>query len=198
MPSLKRLTLQGSKIDFHAFPIAPNLEELDVLDCRCPRIGQHNSFPNLKNLHITYPTKYPLSSVPLAQFSLRNIQTLVIKGDVELANRSIEGTYPSLSKLEFTKRVPRDIEYMSAPSLRHLILRSADLFCLHYPLSSDESEVENARQKNTELLKMLAGSFPTVQVLEIHENLRNLVLLEMVSGEAEFFGGLKELWFKEL
>ena len=39
---------------------------------------------------------------------------------------------------------------------------------------------------------MLANSFPTVEVLEVHENLRNLVS-EMVSDGAPFFTGLNAL-----
>jgi len=138
--------------------------------------------------------KYPLCLVPLTHFPLKTIETLVIGGDVELVGfRSVEGTYPSLSRLEFTERVPRDIRYMSAPSLRHLILRNADLFCHYYPCSAAGPQPSDAWQRNRELLEMLASRFPTVEVLEIHENLRKLVL-EMVLDDAEFFIELSELW----
>jgi hypothetical protein len=192
MPSLRRLTLQRNKIDFHAFPNAPNLEELDVLYSRSPLIGQMNSFPNLKKLRITYPTKYPLSLVHLAEFSLRSIETLIIGGEVDIRDAA-RGTYPSLSTLEFTERVPHGIASMSAPSLRHLILRNADLFCLIFPPPDGESQHANPQPKNRAVLGILACRFPTVEVLEVHENLRNLVL-EMVFGGAAFFTGLKELW----
>jgi len=190
MPSLRRLTLQQNKIDFHAFPNAPNLEELDVLYSRSPLIGQMNSFPNLKKLRITYPSKYPFSLVHLAEFSLRTIETLIIGGEVDIGEAA-RGTYPSLSTLELTERVPHGIASMSAPSLRHLILRNPDLFCLIFPDS--ESQHANPQPKNRAVLEMLACTFPTVEVLEVHENLRNLVL-EMVFRGAVFFTGLKELW----
>jgi hypothetical protein len=190
MPSLKRLTLQQNKIDFHAFANAPNLEELNVLYSRSPLIGKDHSFPKLRNLHITYPGKYPLSLVDLTTFSLQTIETLIIGGDVEFDGRA-EGTYPSLSKLELTERVPRGIGAMSAPCLRHLILHGTDLFCRVYRIP-DEEQV-NRQKENKKLLEMLARTFPTVEVLEVREDLRNLAL-DMVLGEAAFFPGLKELW----
>jgi len=191
-PSLKRLTLRQNKIDFHAFPNAPNLEELNILYSRSPRIGRNNSLPNLKKVHITYPSKYPLSLVNLARFSLQTIETLIIGGEVAIGTNA-EGTYPSLSMLEFTECVPRGITYMTAPSLRHLILRTASLSYFNYPPPDGESQHDNPQSKNKEVLEMLASTFPTVEILEVHENLHNLVL-EMLSGEAMFFMGLKELW----
>jgi len=130
--------------------------------------------------------------VRLDNFSLRTIETLIIGGEVEIG-QMVKGMYPSLTTLELTVRVPNGIAYMSAPSLRHLILRNADLFSLVYPPPDGESQHSNHQPKNREVLKMLAGRFPTVEVLEVHENLQNLVL-EMVSGEAMFFTELKELW----
>jgi hypothetical protein len=150
-----------------------------------------NSFPNLKKVHITYPSKYPLSLVHLGQFSLRTIETLIIGGEVEIGLLA-EGTYPSLSTLELSERVPGGTTYISAPNLRHLTLRSADLFCLVYPPPDGEDQHTNSQLKNREVLKVLASKFPTVEVLEVHENLRNLVS-EMVSDGADFFTGLKEL-----
>ena len=83
MPALRYLTLQQNKIDFHAFPNAPNLQQLNILYSRSPLIGQKDSFPNLKTVHITYPSKYPLSLVRLKSFSLQSIETLIIGGEVE-------------------------------------------------------------------------------------------------------------------
>jgi hypothetical protein len=191
MPSLRRLTLQQNKIDFHAFPNAPNLQELNVLYSRSPLIGQRGSFPNLTKIHITYPSKYPLSLVQLGKFSLGTIETLIIGGEVEFGENA-EGTYPSLSTLEFTERVSRGIVCISAPRLRHLILRNADLFCLVYPPPDGEDQRANPQSKNKEVLGRLARAFPTVEVLEVHHGLRNLVS-EMVSNDAVFFTGLKEL-----
>jgi hypothetical protein len=190
MPSLRRLTLQENKIDFYAFPNAPNLEELNILQSRSPRIGRRNSFPSLQKIHITY-AKYAFSEVRLKRFSLRTIEKLIIGGETEIG-RECEGTYPSLSTLELMLRVPCGIAYMSAPKLRHLILRNVDLFCLIYPPPDGENQHSNPKAKNRQVLEMLANSFPTVEVLEVHENLRNLVS-EMVSGGAPFFTGLKEL-----
>lgn len=195
MPSLRRLTLCGSNINFHAFGGAHNLEELNVLHSQSPRIGRNNSFPNLKILRITYPPKYPLCFIPIHSFSLQTIQTLVIGGDVELPDhRGVEGTYPSLSRLEFTERIPWAIYFMSAPCLRHLILHSSDLFChqLRRPLPAGMQFAAN-RRKNKGLLMMLAGTFSTVEVLEVHQDLRNLVL-KMVMGEKQLFIHLCELW----
>lgn len=190
MPSLKRLTLQENKIDFYAFPNAPNLEELNVLHSRSPRIGRKNSFPNLKKIHITY-SKYSLSLVCLRKFSLHTIETLIIGGASEIGH-DCEGTYPSLSTLELVLRVPCGIAYMSAPKLRHLILRNVDSFCLIHPPPDGENQHFNSKAKNRQVLEMLASRFPTVEVLEVHENLRNLVS-EMVFCGAGFFTGLKEL-----
>ena len=89
-------------------------------------------------------------------------------------------------------RVPCGIAYMSAPKLRHLILRNVDLFCLMYPPPDGENQHFNSKAKNRQVLEMLANRFPTVEVLEVHENLRNLVS-EMGFGGAAFFTGLKEL-----
>jgi hypothetical protein len=197
MPSLKHLTLRQNKIDSHAFGNSPNLEELNILHSRSPLIGKDHSFPKLRKLHITYSGRCPLSLVDLTTFSLKTIETLVIGGRAEfggIAGGRAEGTYPSLSKLELTDRVSYGIRTMSAPCLRHLILRGADLFCQNpvYGLISEEEQV-NPHKENRELLEMLANTFPTVEVLEVHENLQNHVL-EMVLGEAAFFPCLKELW----
>jgi hypothetical protein len=83
---------------------------------------------------------------------------------------------------------------MLAPCLCHLVLRGADLFCQNpvYGLIPEGEQV-NPHKKNRELLEMLANILPTVEVLEVHENLQNHVL-EMVLGEAAFFPCLKELW----
>jgi len=135
--------------------------------------------------------KYPLNSVLLAEFSLSTIQTLIIAGEIDIGQQ-VTGTYPSLSMLELTQRVPRGIVYMIAPNLRHLLLRSAYLFCRIYPPPDGDSQDANSEQKNKEVLEMLASSFPTVEVLEVHESLLNFIL-EMVVGEV-FFTGLKELW----
>lgn len=188
-PSLRRLTLERNKIDFHAFPDAPNLEELNVLYSRSPAIGEMNSFPNLKKVHITYPSKYPLSLVRLVHFSLQ-IETLIIGGDSDI-DEYARGTYPSLTTLELTKRVPHGIVNISAPNLRHLILPHTHLFCLPVP-SDVESQYTNAHSKNRQVLEILVNRFPTVEILEVHENLRNLVS-EMRCGENKFFTGLKEL-----
>ena len=190
-PSLRHLTLQQNKIDFHAFPNAPNFEELDVIFSRSPAIGQMNSFPNLKKVHITYPMKYPLSSVRLADFSLQKIETLIIGGQVDIA-KNAQGTYPSLTTLELTGRVPPGTVYISAPNLRHLILPHADLFCIDSPSPDGGSEDANPQSKNIKVLEMLANSFPTVEILAVHRKLRRLVS-EMTSGENRFFMGLKEL-----
>ncbi|KIM88476.1 hypothetical protein PILCRDRAFT_257546 [Piloderma croceum F 1598] len=190
-PSLKRLTLQQNKIDFHAFPDAPNLEELNVIYSRSPAIGQANSFPNLKKVHITYPTKYPLSLVNLSDFCLQKIETLIIGGEVEIG-QYVLGSYPSLMTLELTGRVPHGIISISAPRLRHLILPNDNLFCLIFPPPNGESQNANPQPKNRQVLEMLASRFPTVEILEVHENLKSLVS-EMISGKIEFFTGLKEL-----
>jgi len=184
MPSLKRLTLQQIKIDFHAFANAPNLEELNVLYCRSPRIGKRKSFRKLKTLHITYPPKYPLSFVPLRKFSRRSIETLIIGGYIDVGER-VKGTYPSLSTLTLANRVPHGIVHMSAPILRHLKLCHNHLFC------SIMDSKDNAQLKNREVLEILARTFPTVEVLEVHEDLRSLVS-EMISNKI-IFAGLKEL-----
>lgn len=188
-PSLRRLTLQQNKIDFHAFPNAPNLEELNVIYSRSPAIGQLNSFPNLKRVHITYPTKYPLSLVHLSHFSLQKIEKLIIGGEVEIGQYA-EGTYPSLTILELTGRVPHGIACVSAPNLQHLILRNDNLFCLIFPDS--ESQHINPQLKNRGVLEMLANRFPTVEILEAHKNLQSLVA-EMTSDKIGFFAGLREL-----
>jgi hypothetical protein len=190
-PSLRRLTLQQNKIDFHAFPDAPNLEELNIIYSRSPAIGQTNSFPNLKKVHITYPTKYPLSLVHLSDFSLQKIETLIIGGEVEIG-QYVLGSYPSLTTLELTGRVPHGIIYISAPRLRHLILPNDNLFCLIFPPPDGESQHANPQHKNRQVLEMLASRFPTVEILEVHKNLKSLVS-EMSSGKIEFFTGLKEL-----
>jgi hypothetical protein len=190
-PSLRRLTLQRNDIDFHAFPDAPNLEELNVIYNRSPAIGKMNSFPNLKKVHITYPWKYPLSWVRLADFSLQKIETLIIGGEVDI-RRYAQGTYPSLTTLELTGRVPHGIVNISAPNLQHLILPHADLFCLVPGHPDGESEDGNPQPNNTQVLEMLANRFPTVEILEVHESLQSLVS-EMSSGENRFFTGLKEL-----
>jgi len=190
-PSLRRLTLRQNKIDFHAFPNAPNLEELNVIYSRSPDIGKMNSFPNLKKVHITYPGKYPLSWVRLADFSLQKIETLIIGGIVDI-HQYAQGTYPSLTTLELTGRVPHGIVNISAPNLQHLILPHADLFCLVPGHPDGESEDGNPQPNNTQVLEMLANRFPTVEILEVHESLQSLVS-EMSSGENRFFTGLKEL-----
>ena len=187
MPALRYITLQQNKIDFHAFPNAPNLQELNILYSRSPLIGQKDSFPNLKTVHITYPSIYPLSLVRLKNFSLQTIETLIIGGEVEFG-RNVEGTYPSLSTLELTERVSRGIAYISAPNLRHLILRNKNLFCA----DNDDQNVL-AQSKNRQALEMLAITFPTVEVLEVHKNLRNIVSKMISDGEAGCFEGLKEL-----
>jgi hypothetical protein len=187
MPALRYLTLQQNKIDFHAFPNAPNLQELNILYSRSPLIGQKDSFPNLKTVHITYPGKYPLSLVRLKNFSLQTIETLIIGGEVEFG-RNVEGTYPSLSTLELTERVSRGIAYMSAPNLRHLILRNKNLFC-----GDNDDQNVLPQSKNRQALEMLAITFPTVEVLEVHKNLRNIVSKMISDGEAWCFKGLKEL-----
>jgi hypothetical protein len=152
--------------------------------------GEETAFRILKKIHITY-SKYPLSSVRLRKFSLRTIETLIIGGAYEI-DRECEGTYPSLSTLELTLRVPSGIAYMSAPKLRHLILRDVDLFCLIHPPPDGENQHCNSKAKNIQVLEMLASRFPTVEILEVHEKLRNLVS-EMVFGGGAFFTGLKEL-----
>ena len=192
MPSLRRLTLERNKIDFHAFPNAPNLEELNVLYSRSPLIGHMNSFPKSKKLHITYPSKYPFNLIELNNFSLQTIETLIIGGEIDIINYA-EGTYPSLTTLELTERVPHGIVYMSAPTLRHLILRNANLFCLIFPPPTGEPQDANFQPKNTLVLEMLASRFPTVEILEIHNDLQSLVS-EMASGGAIFFTRLRELW----
>jgi hypothetical protein len=189
-PSLKRLTLRQNKIDFRAFPDAPNLEELHILLSRSPLIGHNNGFPNLKKLCITYPSKYPLSLVHPAKISPGTIETLIIGGEVDFGESAM-GTYPSLSLLEFHKRVPHGVVHMSAPNLRHLTLRNPDLFGLIYP--DWESQHADSTRKNREVLEMLARRFPSVEILDVHRNLRNLVL-EMIFGESVFFAGIKELW----
>ena len=186
MPSLKCLTLQQNKIDFHAFPAAPHLEELNNLYSRSPCIGRNNSFPILKRVKITYPSKYPLSLIDLSRFSLRTIETLIIEGEVEVGSR-MRGGYPSLSTLEFTKRVPSAIISMSAPNLRHLILHHPDLFAIEYPPPQQASYASNR-----EVLEMLARAFPTLTVLDIHPNLISLIQ-DLVSHQV-MFANLKELW----
>jgi len=191
MPSLRRLTLQQNKIDFHAFPDAPNLEELNVIYSRSPAIGQANSFPNLRKVHITYTARYPFSLVHLADFSLQKIETLIIGGEVEIDQCAL-GSYPSLTTLELTGRVPYGMIYVSAPRLRHLILSNDNLFCLTFPPSDNESQHVNLQPRNRQMLAMLAKRFPTVEILEVHENLKSLVS-EMTSEKIGFFAGLKEL-----
>jgi len=191
MPSLKRLTLETNKIDFHAFPAAPNLEELNILFSRSPRIGRNNSFPMLKKVQITYPSKYPLSSVVLREFSLHTIENLIVGGEVEVGSR-MEGVYPSLSVLKFTERVPCGVASMSAPNLRRLILLCCNLFPLTYPQPEGESQHDNPLPKNRGVLERLARTFPTVEVLDVHQNLESLVR-ELIYGQT-LFTRLKELW----
>ena len=61
-----------------------------------------------------------------------------------------------------------------------------------YPPPDGENQHCNSKAKNIQVLEMLASRFPTVEILEVHENLRNLVS-EMVFGGGAFFTGLKEL-----
>jgi len=187
MPSLKHLTLKQTKLDFHAFPSASNLEELNIIYNRCSLIGRSDSFPNLKRLHVTYPSKYPLCSMYLSKFSLRTMETLIIGGYVDIGNQ-VKGTYPSLSRLEFSDRVLGGIVYMSAPFLRHLVLRTPVLFC---PTLGTQSQELDSLPKNREVLEMLGKTFPTVEVLEVHSDLQDLVE-EMISDKV-IFVGLKEL-----
>jgi hypothetical protein len=109
---------------------------------------------------------------------LQTIETLIIGGEVEFG-QNVEGTYPSLSTLELTERVSRGIAYISAPNLRHLILRNKNLFCV----DNDDQNVL-AQSKNRQALEMLAITFPTVEVLEVHKNLRNIVSKMISDGEA--------------
>ena len=191
MPSLKRLTLEGNKIDFHAFPAAPNLEELNILFSRSPRIGRNNSFPMLKKVQITYPSKYPLSLVVLRKFSLHAIENLIVGGEVDVGSR-MEGVYPSLLVLEFTERVPCGVASMSAPNLRHLILSCWNLFPLTYPPPEGEDQHADPLLKNRGVLERLARTFPTVEVLDVHRNVESLVR-ELIYGQT-MFTRLKELW----
>jgi len=66
------------------------------------------------------------------------------------------------------------------------------LICSANGLADDEEQI-NHQEENRESLEMLASTFPTVEVLEVHKNLRNLVF-EIVYGKTALFPGLKELW----
>jgi hypothetical protein len=171
--------------DFHAFSNAPNLEELEILYSESPCWGRNKRFPNLKKVHVTYSSKYPLS---LSKISPRTIETLLIGGEIEISGR-VMVMCPSLSTLEFTKRVPTGISLMVAPNLRHLILRNANLYCL--AASGGHSQHADPDLKNREVLGMLGSRFQTVEVLEIHEDLHSLVS-DMVAKTV--FTGLRELW----
>lgn len=182
-PSLKYLPLRRNKIDFHAFPNAPNLEELGVLYSESLLIVKRDNFPNLKKVHITHPEEYPLSAVCLDELSLR---TLIIGRDVEVGG-GLGRMYPSLSMLEFTVHVLYGIVRMSAPSFRHLIPRNSNLFCIIYPYLLCGPQHAHPMPTNREVIKVLAGRFPTVVSLGEYTRMCEILFLRCFLEKRGFF-----------
>jgi hypothetical protein len=110
------------------------------------------------------------------------IERIIIEGSVDVGTQ-IKGTYPSLKRLEVRECLPRGIAHMSAPHLRRLTLRNANLRCCNC-----HDHPSDPRAENREALELLARTFPTVEILEVHKD-----LLELVQGMITAFPELKEV-----
>ncbi|XP_071741579.1 TMV resistance protein N-like [Rutidosis leptorrhynchoides] len=158
---LRFLNLKGSNLVTFDFEFIPNLETLDLSDCKnIIEFNIPNGFPKLKFLNLTHSTLRILNLGPIL-----DLETLNVEGCYDLVELHIPFQCPKLKSIILRSKNMRILDLGLISYLETLSLGGCDLAEFHMP-----KECPNLKYLNlgfSKLRKLTLGRIPNLESLNL-------------------------------